>query len=339
MYPLQHTTPSKGHTMIKPGKHVVAGLAIATLSVTGLSACGSLSESSSGGGSAKVKAGSVDATALKGVTVKVGSKEFDEQLILGQLTLAMMKAAGAKAVDETNTKGSTQAREKLIRGGSDVYWDYNGTGWINYLGNDKPILDSTKQTEATAKEDLAKNQLVWAPAAPFNNTYAFAVTSAFAKKTGVKTDSDMAAYIKKTPSSTVCVESEFAARPDGYPGYKKAYGITGGKLKSLGTGVVYTQTAKGACDFGEVFTTDGRIGNLKLQVLEDDQKFFPLYNGVVVEREDFAKAHPEVQKVLEPLAKVLTTSAMQEMNTKVSADGEPPAKVAQDFLKEKGFIK
>lgn len=327
--------------MIKPSKRAIAGAATIAITAATLSGCGALSSSSSAGGGAckGIKAGSVDAKALDGVTVKAGSKEFDEQLIMGQLTLDMMCAAGAKAVDETNTKGSTQAREKLIRGGSDVYWDYNGTGWINYLGNDKPIIDPVKQTAAVAKEDLAKNKLVWGPAAPFNNTYAFATTEAFAAKNNLKTHSDMAAYIKKNPNANVCVESEFAARPDGYPGFKKAYGITGGTVKTLGTGVVYTQTAKGGCDFGEVFTTDGRIGALKLQVLQDDKKFFPLYNGVVVERADFVKKHPEVQKVLEPLAKVLTTSVMQDLNKKVSADGEPPSKVAQNFLKSKGFIK
>lgn len=87
-----------------------------------------------------------------------------------------------------------------------------------------------------------------------------------------------------------------------------------------------------------MFTTDGRIANLKLTVLEDDKAFFPLYNGVVVEREDFAKQHPQVRAVLEPLAKELTTEVMQQLNTKVSADGLPPDKVAKDFLKEKGFI-
>ena len=338
------TTP-KGHSMIRPGKSVVAGCLAAAMATLSLAGCNSLSATpggatdNAGGLCGGVKPGSVDSQALKGVTVKVGSKEFDEQLVLGQLTLAMMCAAGADGVDETNTKGSTQAREKLIRGGSDVYWDYNGTGWINYLGNDKPILDATKQTAATAKQDLKENKLVWGPAAPFNNTYAFATTEDFASKNNIKTDSDMAAYIKSNPKSNVCVESEFAARPDGYPGFKKAYGVTGGNLKSLGTGVVYPQTAKGACDFGEVFTTDGRIGALKLVVLQDDKKFFPLYNGVVVERQKFVKDHPEVQKVLEPLAKVLTTSAMQDLNTKVSADGQPPDKVAQDFLKSEGFIK
>ena len=328
--------------MTTPGMKSFAGVAAVSVLALGLSGCGSLSQTSSGGagGACKdIKAGSVDAKALKGVTVKVGSKEFDEQLLLGQLTLKMMCAAGADAKDETGTKGSTQAREKLIKSGSDVYWDYNGTGWIDYLGHTKPITNPQKQFDAVKKEDLAKNKLVWGPQAPFNNTYAFAVKKAFGVKNHITTHSGMAAYIKKNPSATVCVESEFAARPDGYPGFKKAYGITGGTLKSLGTGVVYTQTAKGSCDFGEIFTTDGRIGALGLTTLQDDKAFFPLYNGDVVERQAFATKNPKVAEVLKPLAAKLTTKVMQDLNTKVSADGEAPDKVAVDFLKKEGFLK
>ena len=322
----------------------VAGAAAVGLAAT-LSSCGGLSESSSsssseGGGPCKgVEADSVDSKALDGVTVKVGSKEFDEQLVLGQLTIKMMCAAGATVKDETNTKGSTQTRKKLQDGVSDVVWEYTGTGWINYLGHDAPILDPQKQYEAVKEEDLAKNQLLWGPMAPFNNTYAFAVTDEFASKNSIKTHSDMAAYIKKNPSATVCVESEFAARPDGYPGFKKKYGITGGKLKSLGTGVVYTQLDKGNCDFGEIFTTDGRLAALGLTVLDDDKAYFPLYNGVAVTREDYNKKHPEMLKVLAPLAKVLTTDTMTNLNKKKSADGEDPATIAEDFLKQKGFLK
>ncbi len=327
--------------MIKPGKHLIGWAAFA-VAAAGLTGCGTLSESSGDGSTGVcegIKADSVDPSTLKGVTVKVGSKEFDEQLVLGQLTVAMMCAAGADTKDETNTKGSTQARAKLIRGGSDVYWDYNGTGWINYLSHTKPITDPEEQTAAVAKEDLAKNKLVWGPAAPWNNTYAFATTAAFAEKNKIQTHSDMATYLKTNPDATVCMESEFAARPDGYPGFKKAYGISGGKVKSLGTGVVYTQTSKGSCDFGEVFTTDGRIGALKLKTLEDDKAFFPLYNGVVVQRQDFATKHPQVQEVLKPLAEALTTEVLQDLNKKKSADGEPADKIAKDFLKEQGFIK
>ena len=319
----------------------VAALGVAALALSG---CGSLSESSSsasgGGGPCDgVEAGSVDSKALDGVKVSVGSKEFDEQLVLGQLTIKMMCAAGATVKDETNTKGRTQTRQKLVDGVTDVVWEYTGTGWINYLGHDKPITDPQAQYDAVKKEDLAKNQLVWGPLAPFNNTYAFATTDEFAEKNGLKSHSDMAAYIKKNPSSTVCVESEFAARPDGYPGFKKTYGITGGKLKSLGTGVVYTQLDKGNCDFGEIFTTDGRLAALGLSVLDDDKGYFPLYNGVAVTRADFDKEHPEMLKVLEPLSKELTTEVMTDLNKKISSDGEPADQIAEDFLKEKGFLK
>jgi osmoprotectant transport system substrate-binding protein len=315
-----------------------AGLAATALALS-LTGCGLGEESSSGSGPCEgVEADSVDSSALEGVEVKVGSKEFDEQLILGQLTLKMMCAAGADAVDETNTKGSTQARQKLISGGSDVYWDYNGTGWINYLGHDEPITDPQEQYEAVRAEDLEKNGLVWGPQAPFNNTYAFAVTEEFGQEEGLSTHSDMAAYIKENPDATVCVESEFAARPDGYPGFRKAYGITSGKVESLGTGVVYTQLDKGNCDFGEIFTTDGRISALGLQVLEDDKGFFPLYNGVPIVREETDEENPEILEVLAPLAEVLTTDVMGELNTRVSADGDSPELVAEEFLQEEGFI-
>jgi osmoprotectant transport system substrate-binding protein len=327
--------------MKKPRRWVVGVLALG-LSTLSLTSCGSLGGSSSdasGGPCAGVKAGSVDPKALKGVKIQVGSKEFDEQLVLGQLTIKMLCAAGANVIDHTNTKGSTQSRKKLIDGVSDVQWEYTGTGWIAYLGHDTPIFDPQKQFEAVKKEDLAKNKLLWADLAPFNNTYAFAVTDAFGKKNNLSTGSDMAAYITKHPSASVCVESEYAARPDGYPGWKKRYGYTGGKLKSLGTGVVYTQLHKGACDFGEVFTTDGRIAALHLKVLTDDKKFEPLYNGAVVTRADFNKAHPQMLKVLKPLSAVLTTQTMTGLNKLKSADGEKPDKIATDFLKKKGFLK
>jgi osmoprotectant transport system substrate-binding protein len=135
------------------------------------------------------------------------------------------------------------------------------------------------------------------------------------------------------------VESEYAARPDGYPGYKKLYKFSGEKFKSLGTGVVYTQLDKGSCDFGEIFTTDGRLAELGLTVLDDDKKYHPLYNGVAVTRADFDKEHPEMLKVLAPLSADLTTEQMTELNKKISSDGEAADKIAEDFLKEKGFLK
>ena len=328
--------------MMSGTKKLTASLAAIVMGSMGLAACGGVTggggSASGGGPCAGVKAGSVDPTALKGITVTVGSKDFDEQLNLGQLSIKMMCAAGAKVVDKTNIKGTTQTRQALLRGDIDTYWGYTGTGWVDFLKR-KPIQSSPEaQYQAVKRVDLKKNGVVWGPRAPFNNTYAFAVTNEFAKKNHLETDSDMAAYINKNPDSTVCVESEYANRPDGYPGFKKTYGIKGGQEKTLGTGVVYTQTDKGNCDFGEVFTTDGRIGALGLHVLKDDKLYHPLYNGVPVVMKD-NKNGPKILAVLKPLAAKLTTQVMQQLNTEVSAQGKDPADVATEYLKKAGFLK
>ena len=321
--------------MLRHRTSLIAGAAVIALILAG---CG-LGGSSDGGGKS-ITAGSVDPAALKGASLVVGSKDFDEQLLLGQLTIQMLRAAGATVSDKTNIQGSTATRNALKSSKIDVYWDYNGTAWITYLGHDTPIQDPQQQFDAVKAEDLSKNGLVWGDQAPFNNTYAFATTNEFAEKNNLQTMSDMAKYVNSHADATICVESEFAGRPDGYSGVVKTYGMNvEGKTKRLGTGVIYTQTDKGACDFGEVFTTDGRIATLGLKVLEDDKKFFPLYNGAVVLREDTAKKYPAILKVLKPLSDILTTETMAKLNAKVSSDGLPPEQVAETFLKDKGFIK
>lgn len=302
-----------------------------------LASCG-LSEDS--GTSTDTSAGDkVEAGALDGVSVKVGSKEFDEQLVLGQLALQTLSAAGADVTDKTNIQGSTASREALLRGDVDVTYDYTGTGWITYLGHGKTIPDEEKLYEAVKQEDLKKNGLVWGQPAPFNNTYAFASTKEFAEENSLESLSDMKTYIEENSDASVCVETEFANRPDGLPGMVKAYGmdIPNSSIKSLGTGVIYQQIDQGACDFGEVFTTDGRVANLGLIPLEDDKKFFPLYNGAPVVQKENADGD-KILEVLAPLDETLTTEVMTELNKQVSADGLPPEKVAGDYLKQKGFI-
>ncbi len=309
---------------------------VATLAGCGLSG-GSSSGSSLGSDCGGLKPTDKVPQDIDGVDVTVGSKDFDEQLVLGELTTQYLCLAGANATADLNTQASTQARDKIKRGDNDIMWEYTGTGWINYLGHDKPIFDPQEQYQKVKDEDAQKNGIYWGPLSPFNNTYAFAVPAKFGHENNLTTHSDMANYLEQNPGATVCVESEFANRPDGYPGFKKAYGISGGDVKSLGTGVIYTQLGKGNCDFGEIFTTDGRIKANDLTVLEDDKKFFPLYNGVPVTRVDFNDKHPEVMQALQPLADALTTEVMQKLNTEKSAQGESESKVAHDFLVEAGF--
>lgn len=319
-------------------KHtVIARTAVALAASLVLAACG-LSEDS--GTTTDTSAGEkVEEGALKGVSLNVGSKDFDEQFVLGELAIQTLAAAGAEVTDKTNIKGSTAAREALLRGDVDVYYDYTGTGYINYLGHGKSIPDEQKLYEAVKEEDLKKNGLVWGEPAPFNNTYAFATTKEFAEENSLKTLSDMKTYLDENSDATVCVETEFANRPDGLPGMQKAYDmdIPSSSIKSLGTGVIYPQIDKGTCDFGEVFTTDGRIANLGLIPLEDDKKFFPLYNGApIVEKGN--ENGDKILEVLAPLTETLTTEVMTELNKQISADGLPVDKIAGDYLKKQGFI-
>jgi len=316
-------------------KAIIAAVAALALTLAGCGLGGQEEKKSS------VEAGSVDPTALKGATLTVGSKDFDEQLLLGQMTIQMLSAAGAEVEDKTNIQGSTATRNALKSGKIDVYWDYSGTGWITYLGHDKPIPDEQEQYEAVRDEDLKKNGLVWGDPSPFNNTYAFATTEEFAADNNLETLSDMADYVNSNDDVTVCVESEFTARPDGLPGVVKTYGmdLPTSKTQKLGTGVVYTQLDKGTCDFGEVFTTDGRIAALGLKPLEDDKLFFPLYNGAVVVTEETNEKYPEILEVLKPLSEKLTTETMVALNAEVSSKGLPPKTVAQTYLLEQGFIK
>lgn len=280
---------------------------------------------------------------LEGVQIAVGSKSFTEQQILGKLAAIALSVAGAEVTDLTGIAGSVTVRDALVRGEVDLYWEYTGTGWIAYLQHTKPVVGERQQWEAVKREDLAKNHIVWLPPAPLNNTYAMAVTKKTASSLGVKALSDLAKLSKD--DLTFCVASEFATRDDGLLGMLKTYGIPlgqkvdRGKVRTMDEGVIYDATARGRCNFGEVFTSDGRIKALGLEVLVDDKKYFPNYNAAVTAREELVKDHPEIEQIFAPISEKLTTEAMQELNAKVDQDGEEPALVARDWLRREGFIR
>lgn len=275
---------------------------------------------------------------LDGVPITVAAKDFTEQLILGNMLSTILNAAGAKVTNLTNTPGSFGVRQALIKGTADIVPEYTGTGWINYLGNETPVKGEQAQWEAVNKAD-AKNGVTWLPPAPMNNTYAFAILGSTGKKLGITKLSQL----KDLPKAelTFCVESEFAKRNDGFVPMLEAYGLNEksvAKVTTLDTGVIYTATADRKCNFGEVFTTDGRIPGLKLSVLEDDKEFFPLYNLTEVINTKVLKQHPELKEIFAQLNPLLTNEVMLDLNSKIDVDGEEPAIVARDWLIEQGLL-
>jgi osmoprotectant transport system substrate-binding protein len=303
--------------------------AVLTLIVAG---CGG-----AGGGGAS---GDVD---LSGTEFTVGSKEFTEQLILGQITLQVLENAGATVNDQIGLAGTVAARKALESGEIDMYWEYTGTGWITHLGHTKPIPDRQKQFEAVAKEDLAKNDIEWlSPPAPANNTYTMAVRSEAYDKLGVKKLSDFKQLVEENPEeATVCVGTEFSTRDDGLPGMEKAYDFEFPKenIVKIDEGLIYQQVNKGEqCNFGEVFQTDGRIAALDLELIEDDKSFFPIYNPALNVSKEVIEKNPQIAKLFAPISKKLTTQTLQDLNAKVDVQGQLEDQVAEEWLSQNGFI-
>jgi len=281
---------------------------------------------------------------LDGATFSVGSKNFTEQILLGKMTVILLKSAGAEVKDLTNIPGSSAARQAQLSGQVQMQWEYTGTAWLTYLGETKPIPDSDKQYIATRDADLKKNGLVWLPPAPMNDTYTMAINAATKKQYGITKLSQMS---KIPPAKrTFCVESEFTNRPDGLKGMLEKYGLPLGSphgiprsnLRTLQTGAIYDATAKGECTFGEVFTTDGRIAALNLTPLEDDKSFFPKYNASLVVRQEAMKDYPQIKDLFAPVATKLTNGVIAKLNREVDVDGREPADVAHDWLVQQGFL-
>ncbi|MEV4835084.1 glycine betaine ABC transporter substrate-binding protein [Nonomuraea sp. NPDC049486] len=317
----------------RPVRRKFAVLAAAALTLTAAAGCG-------GGGSA-VEASSAG-TELEGASFVVGSKDFTENIVLGKIAVQLLKAHGAEVEDKTNLGGTVTNRKALQAGEIDLYWEYSGTGWIEHLKKTEPIQDSAEQFKATAEADLEQNQIRWIGPTPLNNTYALAIRSEKAQELGVKTVSDVAELAKTKPEEvTMCIETEFSTRDDGLPGLTKKYDFEMPKdrIALLDTGVVYTETDKGeTCNFGEVFTTDGRIAALDLTVLEDDKNFFPIYNAAVTVKDDLYKKHPALEQVLNPVIAKLDDATMQALNAQVDVDGKEPGTVTAEWLEQNGFL-
>ncbi|VEG40840.1 glycine betaine ABC transporter substrate-binding protein [Mycolicibacterium flavescens] len=291
----------------------------------------------------KVGPGSIQpVAALEGVQITVGSKEYTEQVILGYILEFALTAAGADVRDLTGIVGSRSTREAQLSGQVDVAYEFTGNAWINYLGHEKPIPDSRRQFEAVRDEDLARNDMVWLPPAPMDDTYALAASRAVVERTGVRTLSQYAELVKRDPAAArTCVDTEFRARQDGFPGMAAAYGFDPARAQTpvLQVGIIYQATADGTqCDFGEVFTTDGRISALDLVVLVDDKQFFAHYNPSVTMKHAFYEAHPQIAEVTAPVTAALTNEAIMEMNKQVDVEGRDPSQVARDWMVAEGFV-
>ncbi|MBT2502073.1 glycine betaine ABC transporter substrate-binding protein [Curtobacterium sp. ISL-83] len=319
---------------------VVAGATALVLTGCGLQPATSFAPAAGPGSIARIKG------LPSGAHITVTSKNFTEQLVLGKIAVLAAKAAGFDVTDETNVPGSVPARQLMTTHGADLTYEYTGTAWLTYMGHKAGIPDKTKQWTAVRDED-ARNGLTWLQPAPMNNTYAFAVRNEAVSKLGnITTLSQIAAL--PVSERTFCVESEFNSRADGFKPMLEKYGlqlggagkagVPSGNVSILDTGTVYTATDRGKCNFGEVFTTDGRIKSLGLTVLKDDRGFFPAYNVAPVLDSTTLREYPQLRGIYDRISPKLTDAVLQELNKQVDVEGREPADVAFDWMVREGFI-
>ncbi len=273
-------------------------------------------------------------TSRLGQPVRIGSKDFTEQFILGELYAQLLERKGIPVERKLNLGGTPVAHAGLVNGEIDLYPEYTGTGLLTVL---KLPSQRDRKTVFTTVAQAYQRQfnLVWLDPAPLNNSQALAVTATTAQTLKLKTISDLTQH---AATLTLIGPPEFQVREDGLPGLQAAYGQFQFKAyKAVDPGLRYQGLTAGQADVAVVFGTDGEITALKLVVLEDDRQFFPPYQVAPVVRPAILAAYPSLAPTLNALSAKLTTATMQRLNYEVSGKGQEPSAVAKAFLQEVGL--
>ena len=305
-----------------------------------LVACNSTSSASynsatSSTASTPVAAASTASKSDTPATIVVGSKNFTEEFILGELYAQMLENAGFKVERKFNLGGTPVAQAAITSGQIDLYPEYTGTALLTVLK--LPTNSNPEQVYQTVANDYKKQfNLIWLDQSPMNDTQALAMTQADSQKYGITTISQMVA---KASQLTMIGPPEFEARQDGLPGLKRVYGnFQLKKYISVDPGLRYQGLLNGDANVVVAFGTDWQIDADHLVVLKDDKGLFPPYHVAPVVREDVLKAHPEIATVLNKLAPKLTDSVMRQLNGEVGEQQRTPADVAKEFLTQAGLI-
>ena len=310
------------------GKKLMAVSAGVALSLT-VTACGDDSSSASG-----------SSDELDGVSLTVGSKDFTENILLGEMFAQALEARGASVDNKVNLGGTSVNRDALLSDNIDVYPEYNGTGWTVHLGNEDPSQDPQELYDVTAEADLEENDIKWVGRSPFNDTYGFAANGDLAEAEGGFDFQGMADYLEANPDATVCMETEFPDRPDGLVLWEDAtgYELPGSQSQILDTGLIYSETSDGNCDFGEVFTTDGRITALNLELVEDPGVMIIYNSSFTMSNEIYEENAETYDEIADAIFADLDNEKMAELNAQVDVEGTPAERVAEQYLEDAGVL-
>ena len=273
---------------------------------------------------------------MMGSKVVVSSKDFTEELLVGEMYALLLEKGGIPVERKLNLGATDIAQAALVKGDISLYPEYTGTGLQVVLKKD--VMSDANAVYDTVKKGYQEQfKLTWLDQAPMNDTQALATTKAVADKYGLKTLSDLAT---KAPQLRLATIPEFQDRPDGIKGLQRVYG--GFQFKSLDTfaiGLKYKALLDGKADVAVAFSTDGAIAGDNLLILQDDKGLWPPYHIAPVVRDDVLAANPKIATILNGLAPKLTDSVISALNWEVDGKKRDYQDVAKEFLTAQGMLK
>jgi glycine betaine/choline ABC-type transport system substrate-binding protein len=314
----------------------IALIAVVACAVLVAACGGSDNKNSSGASGGKL----IKSNAANGnVTVKVGSKNFTEEFILGEIDAQALEAAGYKVKRDLNLGSEQIAFKALKTSNIDGYPEYTSTALTSFFGKKATDIPSdAKQAVDQAQTDFAKVGLIAFAPTPFTSANAVGMLKKKADQLGVKTVSDLKG---KSQNLTLYGSPECRQRPDCLVGLEQNYGLKFKKFVPVDIGLRYEVLDKGQADLSIIFTTDAQLSTRKdVVTLTDDKHVFPPGNVTFVARKATVdKAGPDMQKAIELVQQGLTEKVMRELNARVDVDRETPRQAAREYLKESGYIK
>ena len=273
-----------------------------------------------------------------GTSITVGSKNFTEEFILGEIYAQALEAAGYSVKKDLNL-GSEQIALRALKSGSiDGYPEYTSTALTSFFDvQPQDIPKDPQQAVTDAQDDFAKEGLVAFAPTPFTSANAVGTLKTTADRLGLRTVSDLEG---KSQDLTLYGSPECRQRLDCLVGLEEDYGLKFKKFTPVDIGLRYEVLDKGQADLSIIFTTDAQLSTSdKYVTLEDDKKVFPPGNVTFVASKGTAdKAGPDMKTTIEQVQTGLTERVMQELNARVDVDRETPKAVAREYLREAGYI-
>jgi osmoprotectant transport system permease protein len=267
-------------------------------------------------------------------TIVVASKNYNEQLILGNIMATLIEEKTDLNVDrKLNLGGSSIVFEAIKAGDVDIYAEYSGTALVSIM-EQSPIVDKEEAYNVIQDYFNKEYNLKFLKPLGFNNTYVLAVRNETAEEYGLESISDLA---RVSPDMILGSTMEFSEREDGYLGLQKLYNLNFSEVKGIDGGLRYTALNEKNSDVTDAFSTDGLLKKFGLKTLEDDMNFFPGYYAIPLVRQETLDKYPELEEVLNLLNNAISEDQMIDLNYQVD-EGADPRVVADQFLKDSGLI-